>query len=335
MLIVTQSVAHCKGTSTAPDVLPIWMCGPSCDPTQFDRVAAHSSVPRLQPESDKRNLGQEGLEQSMTGKYGLSVAIVACNEAENLARTLASVTWADEIVLIDSGSTDGTIEIARQYGAIVYNEPWKGYGPQVNSALDKCTQPWLLNLDADEVLTPELSAEIQALLKTEPAFGGYTVPRLNLIFGRWMRHGGLYPDRKLRLFRQGFARLREDTEPHATPKTDGPTGALRGDLLHYQYPTLPLYQEHMRRYSTASVPLMLRRGKTSKNALSFFCNTVLNPAFTFLYNYIVRGGFLDGREGLLFHLNHSRYVRWKYVKARDAYRLKLAQAKPAKSEQAV
>ncbi len=290
---------------------------------------------RLQPESDERNLGQEGLEQRMTRKYGLSVAIVACNEAENLARTLASVTWVDEIVLIDSGSTDGTIEIAKQYGAIVYSEPWKGYGPQVNSALDKCTQPWLLNLDADEVLTPELAAEIQALLKTEPAFSGYTVPRLNLIFGRWMRHGGLYPDRKLRLFRQEFARLREDTEPHATPKTDGPTGALRGDLLHYQYPTLPLYQEHMRRYSTASVPLMLRRGKTSKNALSFFLNTVLNPAFTFLYNYVVRGGFLDGREGLLFHINHSRYVRWKYVKARDAYRLQSGQAKQAKSEEAV
>jgi hypothetical protein len=177
-----------------------------------------------------------------------------------------------------------------------------------------------LNLDADEVITPQLAAEIQALLAGEPALRGYTVPRLNLIFGRWMRHGGLYPDRKLRLFRKGFARLREDTEPHATPKTEGPTGDLRGDMLHYQYPTLPLYQEHMQRYSTASVPLMLRRGKTSRNPLSFFCNTVLNPAFTFVYNYVLRGGFLDGREGLQFHINHSRYVRWKYVKARDADR---------------
>src|ERR1700693_5784895 len=137
---------------------------------------------------------------------GLSVAIVACNEAVNLGRTLRSVRWA---------------------------------------------------------------AEIQALPAPEPTFDGYTVPRLNLIFGRWMRHGGLYPDRKLRLFRQGFARLREDTEPHATPipTSTGPTGALRGDLLHYQYPTLPLYQEHMRRYSTASVPLMLRGGENRRNAV--------------------------------------------------------------------
>jgi glycosyltransferase involved in cell wall biosynthesis len=272
---------------------------------------------------------------------GLSVAIVACNEAVNLGRTLRSVRWADEIVLIDSGSTDATVEIARQHGATVYTESWKGYGPQVNSALDKCTQPWLLNLDADEVVTPALATEIQALLATEPGFDGYTVPRLNLIFGRWMRHGGLYPDRKLRLFRQGFARLREDTEPHATPKPTGPTGALRGDLLHYQYPTLSLYQEHMRRYSTASVPLMLRRGKTSSTALSLFRNTVLNPAFTFVYNYVLRGGFLDGREGLQFHLHHSRYVRWKYLKARDAHRDAQSQASPAeepeqsKSEPAV
>jgi len=251
-------------------------------------------------------------------KNGVSVAIVACNEAENIGRTLASVTWADEIIFVDSGSTDGTLEIARSFNATIYSEPWKGYGPQVNSALDKCTQPWLLNLDADEVLTPELTAEIQSLLAGDPQFDGYTVPRLNQIFGRWMRHGGLYPDRKLRLFRQGFARLREDTEPHATPKTTGPTGALHGDLLHYQYPTLPLYQEHMQRYSAASVPLMLRRGKTSSNPLAYFVNTVLNPIFTFFYNYVVRGGFLDGREGLLFHINHSRYVRWKYEKAHTA-----------------
>jgi len=255
----------------------------------------------------------------MSQQNGLSVAIVAMNEAENLARTLASVPFADEIVLIDSGSTDATLEVAQRYNATIFHEPWKGYGPQVNSALAKCTQPWILNLDADEVVTPALAAEIQALLSTAPAFDGYTIPRLNLIFGRWMRHGGLYPDRKLRLFRKGFAQLREDTEPHATPKPTGPTGRLHGDLLHYQYPTLPLYIEHMRRYAVASVPLMLRRGKTSADPFRFFANTVLNPLLTFVYNYVLRGGFLDGREGLLFHLHHSRYVRWKYLEASSPF----------------
>jgi glycosyltransferase involved in cell wall biosynthesis len=250
----------------------------------------------------------------------LSVAIVAMNEAENIARTLEAVSWADEIVLVDSGSTDATLDIARRFGATIYHEPWRGYGGQVNCALDKCIHPWILNVDADEVVTPELAAEIRALLQTEPALAAYNVPRLNLIFGRWMRHGGLYPDRKLRLFRQGAARLAEDTEPHATPKTSMPTGNLKNSMLHYQYPTFPLYIEHMRRYSTASVPLMLRRGKTSKSAIAFFSNTVLNPALTFVYNYIFRAGFLDGKEGLLFHLNHSRYVNWKYVKAWAAYK---------------
>lgn len=254
----------------------------------------------------------------MSARQRLSIAIVACNEAENIRRTLASVAWADEIVLVDSGSTDGTLDIARAYGAVIFHEPWRGYGPGVNSALGHCAQPWILNLDADEVVTPELAAEIQSLLAGEPEFSGYSVPRLNLIFGRWMRHGGLYPDRKLRLFRKGFARCEEDTEPHTTPKPTGPTGALRGDLLHYQYPTLPLYREHMRRYAAASVPLMLRRGKTSANPVSYVTNAILNPVFTFLYNYILRGGFLDGREGLQFHIHHSIYVRWKYLAAHAA-----------------
>jgi hypothetical protein len=192
----------------------------------------------------------------------LSVAIVAMNEAANLARTLASVRWASEIVLVDSGSTDRTVEIARSHGAKVYIESWKGYGGQVNSALDKCSGPWILNIDADEEVTPQLAAEIQSLLHGQPVFNAYTVPRLNNIFGRWMRHGGLYPDRKLRLFRKGAARLREDTEPHATPKTSEQTGRLSGDLLHYQYPTLEIYIQHMRTYSTATIPLILRRRKT-------------------------------------------------------------------------
>jgi glycosyltransferase involved in cell wall biosynthesis len=245
----------------------------------------------------------------------LSIAIVARNEAENIARTLASVAWASEIVLIDSGSTDNTIEIAKSYGATIFHESWKGYGGQVNSALDKCTSQWILNLDADEVLTPELAAEIQTLLNGQPRFNAYWVPRLNQIFGRWMRHGGLYPDCKLRLFRPGTARLREDTEPHATPKTAEKTGTLKNHMLHYQYPTLDLYLDHMQTYSTATIPLFVRSGKTSRSPFAFLVNLVLNPFFTFVYNYVLRGGFLDGREGLIFHLNHSIYVNWKYAKA--------------------
>jgi glycosyltransferase involved in cell wall biosynthesis len=262
----------------------------------------------------------------------ISVPIVACNEAANLRRTLASVAWVDEIVVVDSGSTDETVAIAHEFNARIFVEPWKGYGPQVNSAIDKCTGDWILALDADEVVTPELRAEIQALLSIPddpdlsdlevaypgPEFDAYWIPRLNLVLGRWMRHGGLYPDPKLRLFRRGTARLREDTEPHATPKWDGPTGRLKSHMLHYAYRNLAVYLEHMDRYSTASIPLVLRKGKTSRGLPEFVMNTFLNPVATFIYNYFLRLGFLDGREGFLFHLYHSVYVNWKYVKAWQA-----------------
>ena len=244
----------------------------------------------------------------------LSVAIVACNEAENIRRALESVKWADEIVIVDSGSTDGTLEIASEYGAKMFRENWEGYGRQVNRAIDRCTCPWVLNIDADEQVSPALAAEIRAAIQ-DPEFAAYWVPRLNLIFGRWMRHGGLYPDYKLRLFRRGSARLEEDTEPHATPKTALATGKLTGDLLHYQYPTLDVYFEHMNRYSSATVPLLVRRRKRSRSLFAFVANTILNPAAAFVYNYVLRRGFLDGREGLLFHLYHSLYVNWKYAKA--------------------
>lgn len=254
----------------------------------------------------------------------ISVAIVACNEAENIRRTLSSVKWANEINLVDSGSTDGTVEIAKSFGARIFYESWKGYGPQVNSALDKCTCEWILNLDADEWLTPELELEIKTLLSGEPRFNAYWIPRLNKIFGRWMRHGGLFPDHKLRLFRRGAARLREDTEPHATPKATEPTGKLKHPMLHEQYSTVEYYLEHMQRYSTATIPLFLRKGRTSDSIFAFVTNTVLNPALTFIKNYIFRGGFLDGREGLIFHLNHSAYVNWKFAKAWEAHRLAAA-----------
>jgi glycosyltransferase involved in cell wall biosynthesis len=254
----------------------------------------------------------------------LSVAIITKNEEVNLGRTLASVPFADEIIVLDSGSTDRTVEIARAANATVYLEPWKGYGAQVNSALDKCSCTWILNLDADEVLTPELAAEIQALLQGEPEFNAYTVPRLNNIFGRWMRHGGLYPDRKLRLFRKGAARLAEDTEPHATPKTTQKTGRLNHPMLHWQYPTVEIYIQHMNTYSTATIPLFLRSGKASVSLAAFLVNTVLNPLSAFFYNYVVRGGFLDGREGLLFHLYHASYTSWKYAKAWQAARVEKA-----------
>jgi len=249
----------------------------------------------------------------------LSVAMIAMNEEANLARTLETVRWADEIIVVDSGSKDRTIEIAQSYGAKTSYHAFGGHGEQKNVALDLCTCDWILLQDADEPLTPELQAEIRTLLACEdgrePKYNAYWIPRLNLIFGRWMRHGGFYPDHKLRLFKRGSARLSEGVGPHSTPQFKGPRGKLKHDMLHYAYPNMVIYLEHMNRYSSEIAELLVKRGRTSRSLPVFIWNAVLNPAATFVYNYFFRLGFLDGREGLLLHLNHSVYIHWKFIKA--------------------
>ena len=245
--------------------------------------------------------------------------MIAMNEEANLPRTLESVRWADEIVIVDSGSTDRTLEIARSYGAKTSFHAFGGHGEQKNVALDLCTSHWTLLLDADEVLTPALQQEIRQLLACEdgrpPQYDAYWIPRLNLYFGRWVRHGGFYPDRKLRLFRRGAARLSEGVGPHSTPQFTGPKGRLKGDMLHYAYPTLAIYLEHMSRYSSDIAPLLASKGRTSRSSAAFLWNAVANPAATFLYNYVFRLGFLDGREGLILHINQSVYIHWMFIKA--------------------
>jgi len=241
--------------------------------------------------------------------------MIAMNEEANLPRTLESVRWADEIIVVDSGSKDRTLEIAQSFGAKTSYHAFGGHGEQKNVALDLCTSDWILLLDGDEVLTPELQEEIRQVLSGEPGFVAYWIPRLNLIFGRWIRHGGFYPDRKLRLFRRGSARLSEGVGPHSTPQFEGPKGRLKHDMLHYAYPDLNTYLEHMNRYSSEIAKLLYKKGRVSKSLFAFLWNTVANPAATFVYNYFFRLGFLDGREGLLLHLNHSVYIHWKFIKA--------------------
>jgi glycosyltransferase involved in cell wall biosynthesis len=244
----------------------------------------------------------------------LSVAIITKNEEANLARTLASVRWANEVVVVDCGSTDRTERIAWEFGARFFVEEWKGYGAQKNSAIAKCSGAWVLALDADEEVSAELAAEIRALLEGQPERDAYFLPRRNLFLGRWMRHGGYWPDRKLRLFRRGSAAF-EERVVHETMRCAGNTGRLTGSLIHHAYPTLDDYIEHMNRYSTLGAAQARERGRTSRGFLAFLWNVYVNPVATFQYNYVLRAGFLDGREGLLLHLYHSVYVSWKYAKA--------------------
>jgi glycosyltransferase involved in cell wall biosynthesis len=254
----------------------------------------------------------------------LSVAIITLNEEANLARTLASVQFADEIILVDSGSTDCTVEIAESFHAKVSIEPWKGFAAQKNSAIDKCSSTWVLSIDADEELTPELQTELHQLLQSEStapsAIAAYRIPRRNLFLHRVIRYGGYYPDAKLRLFRRNDPALPSpirfsERAVHETIQCTGPIGLLHADLIHHAYPTLETYIEHMDRYSTLGAQLLVSRGRVSHNWLAFCSNVVIIPAMTFLWNYVFRLGFLDGREGLLLHLYHSAYVSWKYAKA--------------------
>jgi glycosyltransferase involved in cell wall biosynthesis len=250
----------------------------------------------------------------------LSVVLITQNEEGNLPRTLESVMplvrdGKGEIIVVDSGSTDRTIKIAQSFGAKVFVEAWKGFAAQKNSALDKASMDWVLQLDADERLEPELASEIEIALKGSATIdglriSGFWIPRKNFFLGRWIRHGGFYPDPKLRLIRCGAGRF-EEYGAHPTIKVNGPTRTLSNALLHDAYPTLRGYIDHMNSYSSMGAEVAVAKGRRRFSV----GNIVIRPLLTFVYNYFIRLGFLDGREGLLLHLYHSAYVSWKYAKA--------------------
>jgi glycosyltransferase involved in cell wall biosynthesis len=243
----------------------------------------------------------------------LSVCIITLNEEANIARTLRSVKdIADEIIVVDSGSTDATVSLSQSFGAKVFVEPWKGFARQKNSSLEKATCDWILSLDADEEVSPELAASIKKLFQSgsAPQFAGYTMNRRNLYFGKWIRHSGYYPDPKLRLVKRGAAEF-ELRDVHEDMKMPGELGHLTGDLIHHAYPTLESFIEHANRYSSLGADMVLRERKVGFSVV----NIVLRPLFRFVWAYFFRGGFLDGREGLLVLMNHAAYVSWKYAKA--------------------
>ena len=250
----------------------------------------------------------------------LSVVIITRNEEHNLGRTLASVAWADERIIVDSGSTDRTLEIAREHDAKVFQESWKGYAQQKNSAIAKASSDWVLSIDADEEVSSELRENIEQVAETPGRNAvGYFIARRNFFLGRWIRHGGFYPDRKLRLFQRGKGQFVERAV-HETMRVDGPTGVLEGDLIHNAYPTLTGYIETMNRYSSLGAEVAAKSGRVSRSWLSFLANVYYRPALNFSWNYFFRLGFLDGREGYLLHLYHNVYVSWKYAKAWEAAR---------------
>ena len=249
----------------------------------------------------------------------LSVCIITHNEEANIARTLASVkAIAQEIIVVDSGSADATVELAQEGGAKVFVEKWKGFAAQKNSALAKAGCDWTLSLDADEEVSAELAASIAALLAPggrAPECDGYMMARRNLYLGRWLKRSGYYPDRKLRLVKREMAEW-EPLAVHEKMRPRGKIGVLPGDLIHHAYPTLEKFIEHANRYSTIGGQMVAEKRRAG---FSLF-NILVRPAVAFFYRYFLRLGFLDGREGLLVQLTHASYVSWKYAKAWEASR---------------
>lgn len=231
--------------------------------------------------------------RSDAGSPVLSVIIITKNEADNIADCLDSVAFADEWIVVDSGSTDDTCRIAREKGAdVVSTSDWPGFGPQKNRALERASGQWVLSIDADERVTPELAAEIQAVLQ-QPRADGYYIARLSNFCGRWIRHSGWWPDYVLRLFRRESARF-TDSLVHESVIAPAATARLTGHFLHYPYQDLESLIAKVNRYSTDGAAMMHAKGRRTG-----IPGIIVHSVWTFIRIYVMRRGFLDGREGFI------------------------------------
>ena len=238
----------------------------------------------------------------------LSVTVITKNEAHNIGACLHSVMFADQIVVVDSGSTDETVQIAKSLGAKVVIRPdWRGFGVQKNRALALANSEWVLSLDADERLTPELLAEIQAILRA-PRFDVYSFPRLSSYCGQYIRYSGWYPDRVIRLFRHQSARFSDDLV-HEKIITSSLVGQLNSPLLHESFRDAETVINKVNLYSTAGAQSLFTRGK--KSSLS---RALLRGFWAFVRTYFLRLGFLDGRLGLVLAISNAEGTYYKYLK---------------------
>ncbi len=236
----------------------------------------------------------------------LSVIIIAKNEACNIRDCISSVAWADEIIVVDSGSTDETVSIAKEMGARAYvHTDWPGFGPQKNRALDYAKGDWIFSIDADERVTPELRSEIEQAMRDAKA-DGYFCPRLSQFCGKFIRHSGWYPDYVLRLFRRNAGRF-SDSLVHEVVLLDGKTARLKNPLLHYSYLSKDDVERKVKHYSSAAAEQMFKAGKKS-TAL----RALLSGLWAFLRTYVMRLGILDGLAGLNIAVMNARTTYLKY-----------------------
>jgi glycosyltransferase involved in cell wall biosynthesis len=238
----------------------------------------------------------------------VSVIVITRNEERNIRDCLSSARWADEIIVVDSGSSDGTVAAAREFSDKVFERPWEGFGASKNFALSQARNDWVFWLDADERVTPELAEEIELSLSGQTDMVGFSVPRKAFFLGTWIRHCGWYPGRVVRLFRRDKAVFSND-RVHERLIVDGPVAELKSDLLHYTDPSLEHYFTKFNRYTSLAAEDLAGKGRRTGIG-----RMLLNPVWTFFRMYFLRLGFLDGMPGLILCMLSAGYVFTKYAK---------------------
>ena len=248
----------------------------------------------------------------MAEKTRLSAAVITRDEEDRLPDCLKSLSFADEIIVVDSGSRDRTVQIAKKFGCRVFTEDWKGYGPQKNSALEKCENEWVLLLDADERLTPE-AAELVAEMLKAPMAAAYTFKRKNFLHGRWLRHSGYWPDRQIRLVNRKKGSFRSAI--HEKWVTDGPVADLDACIEHYAFSGYSDMLATLDKYSTVIAKELYTSGRRA-NVFS----PIIHGAGMFIKIFIIERGFLDGMDGLVTATTKAGGSFFKYAKLLELQR---------------
>jgi glycosyltransferase involved in cell wall biosynthesis len=238
----------------------------------------------------------------------LSVTIITLNEADHIGAAIDSAAWADEVIVVDSGSTDATADIARAKGVRVDHRDWSGWIDQKNYAASLASHDWIFSLDADERITSALAEEVRALLQNEPPYRGYRVPRATFHLGRWIRTTDFYPDFQTRLYDRRAARWR-GKYVHESVGVDGPVGQLRHELEHYSYRDLRDHLDRINAYTTLAARQMHETGRRAS-----LIDLLVHPPAAFLRNYLLRRGFLDGGAGLTLSMVNAYSVFLKFAK---------------------
>jgi glycosyltransferase involved in cell wall biosynthesis len=238
----------------------------------------------------------------------LSAVIITKNEQHNIARCLQSLKFADEIILVDTGSTDSTIDIAKKYDAKIFNIDWPGFGPAKKYAVDQAGGEWILSIDADEEITAPLAAEIKKAIDSDNGINGYLIPRKTNFLGRWINHSRWYPDYVLRLFRKDKGQF-SDSLVHEKVVLESEPGRLKNFIRHYSYPDIQTFFDKFDSYTTLAAQELMKKGKRF-SLLALLCK----PPASFCSHYIFGAGFLDGLEGFLIAVLSAYGVFVRYLK---------------------